>query len=65
MKAMSRRLKLLTPVICEGWHITHMWNALSRPHHITVGGGGDHKTVSSTPPLYIVILVISGHVFVC
>jgi hypothetical protein len=26
--------------------------------------GGDHKTVSSTPPLYIEILVISGHVFV-
>ena len=59
---MSRRLKLLAPVICEDWHITLMWKALSRPHHITEGG--DHKTVSSTPPLYIEILVISGHVFV-
>ena len=62
---MSRRLKLIAPVICEDWHNTPMWKALSRPLHITVGVGGDHKTVSSTPPLYIEILVLSGHVFVC
>jgi hypothetical protein len=33
MKAMSRRLKLLPLIICEGWHNTPMWKALSRPHH--------------------------------
>ena len=52
-------IMLLAPVICEGWHITPTWKAFSRPHLITEGGGEGcvHKTVSSTPPLFIEIPV--------
>ena len=26
------------PVICEGWHFTHMWRAHTWPHHLTKRG---------------------------
>jgi hypothetical protein len=26
-------------VICEGWHLIHMWKTLARPHHFTKMGG--------------------------
>ena len=39
------------PVICEGWHFTHMWKALAWPHHFTKRGGLGHKSSLTTPLL--------------
>jgi len=31
----------VSPIICEGWYISHMWRALASPHHFTKRGGLD------------------------
>ena len=32
---------IVLPIICEGWHFTHMWKILALPHHFTKKGGLD------------------------
>jgi len=54
-------------VICECWHVTHMWNASEWPHHFTKDKSGLIKLALLRHFLLKCLYEsrrVSGHVFV-
>ena len=61
--------KVFRPVLCEGWHFTHIWKTLAWQHHFTKVEVWVHKTNLISPLLFIYVSIpsqkVNGHVFVC